>query len=78
MKKIKNFLFVERIDRGTKETSTVVINIDSIDSVTCESNKEVGEIALIETNVALITVKNPNNSFFTEFEEILKNNEEWL
>lgn len=77
MKKIGNFLFVEQSFTDTEKTKIAVININCIDNITCRKVKEVGEDIVIETNNTEILVKDTNNTFFAEFEEVLKNEEEW-
>lgn len=78
MKKIGNFLFVEQSFYDAEEAKTAVINTDFIDNITCENDKQLGNIAVIETDNTKVIVKDTDNTFFTEFEKILENDvEEW-
>lgn len=78
MKKIKDFLFVEQSFTDTEETKTAVININFIDNITCKNHNQLGNVIVIETDSAEIMVKDTDNIFFSELEEILKDyEEEW-
>ena len=66
MKKIGNFLFVEQCFTDTEETKPCVIHIDAIDSITCGNTSKLGEVVVIETD-----------NFFTEFENLISEEEEW-
>lgn len=77
MKKVKDFLFVEQSFYDTKETKTAVINTNFIDNITCKNDEQLGDIVVIETDNTRIIVKDAGNTFFTELEEILENDEEW-
>lgn len=78
MKKIGNFLFVEQSFYDTEEAKTAVINTDFIDNITCKNDEQLGNIVIIETDNTRVMVKDANNTFFTEFKEILENDaEEW-
>lgn len=76
MKKIRNFLFVEQCFVDTEETKTAVVNIDCIDSITQNYNSKFGNIVIIETDNTKIVCKDPDN-FFTEFENLISEEEEW-
>ncbi len=76
MKKIGDFLFVEQYFADTKETKTAVVNINYIDSITQIHHLKLGDIVVIETDNARIFCKNPEE-FFTEFENIISEEEEW-
>lgn len=66
MKKIGKFLFVEQCFTDTEETKPCVIHIDAIDSITCGNTSKLGEVVVIETD-----------NFFTEFENLISEEEEW-
>lgn len=66
MKKIGKFLFVEQCFTDTEETKPCVIHIDAIDSITCSNTSKLGEVVVIETD-----------NFFTEFENLISEEEEW-
>ena len=75
MKKIGDFLFVEQCFTDIEETKPCIININAIDSITQSCNNKHGNVAVIETDNAKITCKDPDN-FFTEFENLISE-EEW-
>lgn len=76
MKKIGNFLFVEQCFTDTEETKPCVIHIDTIDSITCGNTSKLGEVVVIETDNIRILCNDPDN-FFTEFENLISEEEEW-
>lgn len=76
MKKIKDFLFVEQSFYDAKETKPAVVNTNFIDNITCKNDEQLGGIVVIETDNTRIMVKDTDNTFFTELEEILENDEE--
>lgn len=76
MKKIGNFLFVEQCFTDTEETKPCVIRIDAIDSITCGNTSKLGEVVVIETDNTRILCNDPDN-FFTEFENLISEEEEW-
>ena len=57
-----------------KKTKPCIININAI-SITQSCNNKHGNVAVIETDNAKITCKDPDN-FFTEFENLISE-EEW-
>lgn len=76
MKKIGNFLFVEQCFTDTEETKPCVIHIDAIDSITYSNISKLGEVVVIETDNTKILCNDPDN-FFTEFENLISEEEEW-
>ena len=76
MKKIGDFLFVEQCFTDTEETKTAVVNIINIDNITQNCNDKLGDIVVIETDNARIMCKDPEN-FFTKFENLISDEEEW-
>lgn len=62
MKKIGKFLFVEQCFTDTEETKPCIIHIDAV--------------VVIETDNTKIICKDPDN-FFTEFENLISEEEEW-
>lgn len=76
MKKIGDFLFVEQCFADIEETKPCIININAIDSITQSCNDKLGDIVVIETDNARIMCKDPEN-FFTEFENLISEEEEW-
>lgn len=76
MKKIGKFLFVEQCFADIEETKPCIIRIDAIDSITCVNTNRLGKVVVIETDNAKITCKDPEN-FFTEFENLISDEEEW-
>lgn len=77
MKKIKNFLFVEQSFYDAEETKTAVINTDFIDNITRRNDEKLGEIIMIETDNIKIMVKDNDDTFMSEFMDILEKEEEW-
>ena len=76
MKKIGKFLFVEQCFADIEETKPCIININAIDSITQSCNNKHGNVAVIETDNTRIICKDPEN-FFTEFENLISDEEEW-
>lgn len=76
MKKIGKFLFVEQCFADIEETKPCIIRIDAIDSITCVNTNRLGKVVVIETDNTKITCKDPEN-FFTEFENLISDEEEW-
>ena len=76
MKKIGKFLFVEQCFTDTEETKPCIIHIDAIDCITCTNISELGEVVVIETDNTRILCNDPDN-FFTEFENLISEEEEW-
>ena len=76
MKKIGDFLFVEQCFADIEETKPCIIRIDAIDSITCSNTNKLGEVVVIETDNTRILCNDPDN-FFTEFENLISEEEEW-
>lgn len=76
MKKIGDFLFVEQRFTDTEETKIAVVNINYIDNITQSRNDRLGTIVVIETDNTRILCNDPDN-FFTEFENLISEEEEW-
>lgn len=76
MKKIGDFLFVEQCFTDTEGTKPCVIHIDAIDNITCSNTSKLGEVVVIETDNTRILCNDPDN-FFTEFENLISEEEEW-
>lgn len=76
MKKIGDFLFVEQCFTDTEETKIAVVNINYIDNITQSRNDRLGTVVVIETDNTRILCNDPDN-FFTEFENLISEEEEW-
>ena len=76
MKKIGKFLFVEQCFTDTEETKPCIIHNDAIDCITCTNISGLGEVVVIETDNTKILCNDPDN-FFTEFENLISEEEEW-